>query len=97
MAAYLIFHNKVSDAETLNNEYLPKALETLAPYDFEVLVADENGELLEGETDLHRTVVLKFASRDDAKRWYNSPEYQAVLPLRLQSSHGTGVLVDGFE
>ncbi len=50
----------------------------------------------EAETDFVRTVVIKFASREDAKRWYNSPEYQAALPLRLEATEGTAVLVDEF-
>jgi hypothetical protein len=33
MAAYIFFTHKVTDAETLNNVYLPKAVETLAPYE----------------------------------------------------------------
>ena len=37
MSAYPIFHNKVLDADKLNNEYLPKALATLAPSEHEVL------------------------------------------------------------
>ena len=31
MAAYLIFTHKVTDADTLNNDYLPRAVETLHP------------------------------------------------------------------
>jgi hypothetical protein len=38
MSAYPIFHNKVLDADKLNNEYLPRALATLAPSEHEVLV-----------------------------------------------------------
>jgi len=28
--------------------------------------------------------------------WYNSPEYQAVCPLRLEATEGFAVVVDGF-
>lgn len=45
MAAYFIFNHKVLDSETLNNDYLPKAVETLAPYNPEILVVDQNIEL----------------------------------------------------
>ena len=43
------------------------------------------------------TVMLKFKDRDEAKRWYNSPEYQAIINLRLQSVDGRAVLCDAFE
>jgi len=74
MAAYFIFRHKVLDADQLNNEYLPKAVETLGSYTPEILVVDENIEVMEGATEDTRTVVLKFKDRDEAKRWYNSPE-----------------------
>ena len=96
MSACFIFHNKVLDADKLNNEYLPKAVASLGPYEPEILVVDENSEQIEGDSDHVRTVVVKFKSREDAKSWYNSAEYQAVLPLRLESTEGTAALVDEF-
>ncbi len=98
MAAYIIFTHKVTDADTLNNVYLPKAVETLGPYAPEILVVDENIEVIEGNSGDTRTVVLKFKDRDEAKKWYNSPEYQAVVNLRLDSIEGAhAVLCDEFE
>lgn len=98
MAAYIIFTHKVTDADTLNNVYLPKAVETLGPYAPEILVVDENVEVIEGNSGATRSVVLKFKDRDEAKRWYNSSEYQAVVNLRLDSIEGAhAVLCDEFE
>ena len=37
-----------------------------------------------------------FKSRADAESWYNSPEYQAIRPLRLAAIEGYAVLVDEF-
>ena len=95
MSAYFVFHNRVHDAEKMQ-EYIPKALETMAPYKPEVLVFDENSEVIEGSTNLPRTIVVRFRSRDDAMAWYNSPEYAAVRPLRLAATEGFAVVVDGF-
>ena len=86
MSAYFIFVHKVTDSDKLNNDYLPKAVETLGPYAPEILVVDENIEVIEGN------------DRDEARRWYNSPEYQAIVNLRLDSIEGgRAVLCDGFE
>ena len=94
MAAYFVFHNRVHNPEKMQ-EYLRKARETLAPYNPEVLVFAENSEVIEGNTNLPRTIVFKFDSRDAAMAWYNSPKYQEVLPLRLEATDGYAVLVDG--
>lgn len=96
MAAYFIFRHSVSDADKLNNDYLPKAVATLGPYAPEILVVDENIEVIEGETKDTRAVVLKFKDKDEARRWYNSPEYQAVVGLRLGVTDGAAVLCEGF-
>ena len=97
MTAYFIFNHKVLDSETLNNDYLPKAVETLKPYDPEILVVDQNYELVEGNTEDNRMVVLKFKTREEAKKWYNSSEYQAIIDLRLESVDGRAILCDEFD
>lgn len=96
MAAYFIFHHKVADADKLNNDYLPKVVETLGPYEPEILVVDENIEVIEGGSEDTRCVVLKFKDKATAKAWYNSPAYQAVVGLRLDVTDGPAVLCEGF-
>ena len=31
-------------------------------------------------------LIIEFASMDAARGWYESPEYQAILPIRLKAS-----------
>ena len=95
VAAYLVFHNRVTNTEKMQ-EYLAQVGETLTAYDPEILVFAEHAEVIEGQTDLPRTIVLKFDSREAALAWYHSPAYQKVLPLRLEATEGFAVLVDGF-
>jgi uncharacterized protein (DUF1330 family) len=95
VAAYFVFHNRIHNAEKMQ-EYQSKAGATLAAYNHEMLVFDKNSEVIEGNTNLPRTIVIKFDSRDAAMAWYNSPAYQEVLPLRLEATEGYAVLVDGF-
>ena len=98
MAAYIIFTHRVTDADRLNNDYLPKAVETLGPYAPEILVVDENVEVIEGDSGHTRCVVLKFKDRDEVKKWYQSPEYQAIVNLRLDSIEGAhAIICDSFE
>ena len=82
MSAYFVFHNRILDAEKMQ-EYVPKALETLAPYHPEVVTLDEHSRIVEGHTPWPRTIVIKFDSRDAAMAWYDSPdnaEARAVTP-----------------
>jgi len=97
MAAYFIFTQKVLDADKLNNDYLPKSIETLKAYDPEILVVDENMEVLEGETNETRMVVLKFKSREQGLEWYNSKAYQDIVHLRHEATEGKAVLCNEFD
>jgi hypothetical protein len=40
----------------------------------------EAGSLIEGRPEPKRIVILEFADTAAVKRWYNSPEYQKILP-----------------
>jgi uncharacterized protein (DUF1330 family) len=94
MPAYLVFHNRVHDAKTLQ-EYASRVEETLAPYHHEILVFTSDSEVIEGKTSLPRTVVIRFDTRATAMSWYKSPAYQQILPLRLAATEGYAVLVEG--
>ena len=96
MSAYIIFNNRITDPVGMA-EYIPKAMETLAPFETEILVLDEQAQVLEGKPESPRVVILKFKSRGDAEAWYNSNEYGEVRPLRLAATEGVGFLVDQWE
>lgn len=93
MSAYFIMHNRIRDEGKLQ-EYRSKAFQTMENYNYEMLIFDENSHVIEGETKFTRTIVFKFESRDALMTWYESPEYQEVLPLRLQATEGFSVVVD---
>jgi len=95
MSAYFVLHNRIHDAGKMR-EYIPKAIASMAPYKPEILIFDENSEVIEGDADLPRTIVIRFDSREAAMAWYHSPEYRAILPLRLEATQGFAVLADGF-
>jgi len=52
-------------------------------------------EVLEGDP-AHNILIIEFASPDDARRWYASPEYQAAKALRQGNSNLRLLLVDSF-
>jgi uncharacterized protein (DUF1330 family) len=51
-------------------------------------------EVMEGDW-AGRLVVLEFESLEAARAWYDSDDYQACLPLRLQNSKGRMIAVEG--
>ena len=61
-----------------------------------VLGFDESPEVVEGEVEHPRTVILEFASREAFRAWYDSDAYQAILPLRIKSAPGSLIVVSGL-
>ena len=48
-----------------------------------------------GNWTQQRLVVIEFPDMASAERFYDSPEYQKILPLRLKASKGRALLVEG--
>ncbi len=87
MAGYFILHTKWHTLDDLS-EYQAGARKTLQEAGAESVVYDVNTEVVEGESEFPVTIIIKFESIEAAKAWYKSPGYQAVVSLRLASSHG---------
>jgi uncharacterized protein (DUF1330 family) len=94
MPAYFIAEVEITDP-TGYDEYRPLAGASIAQYGGKFLVRGGKTELLEGSPEPARVVVIEFADVDAAKRWYNSPEYQAALKIRLANSRGRVLLAEG--
>jgi uncharacterized protein (DUF1330 family) len=94
MAVYVIVQGKVEDQEVLD-EYVAKAGPTIKSHHGRTIVFDEEPELVEGKIDYPRTVIVEFPSMTAFRAWYDSPEYQAVLPLRLKATRGTLIVANG--
>ena len=52
-------------------------------------------ELIEGSPEPKRIVIVEFPDAAAFKGWYNSPEYQKILPNRFENSKARAFLVEG--
>jgi uncharacterized protein (DUF1330 family) len=95
MSVYVIAQNRVDDAEKLGR-YAAQALPTIQAFGGRVLGFDGAPEVVEGDVTLPRTVILEFDSNEAFRRWYDSAEYQEILPMRLESAPGTLIVVNGL-
>ena len=86
MSYYLVVNFDVTD-QKMYKQYRSVVDPTLTKYGAKILVLDHAPNDIEGESR-HTLVVLEFESEEAAMRWYNSPEYQAVVRLRLDATEG---------
>lgn len=95
MAAYVIADSKAHDPEGMK-AYGAKVGETLKKYGGKVLVAGPPADVKEGNWTPSRMIVLEFADVEAAQTWYNSPEYQEILPMRLAAADDNFLIVPGL-
>ena len=60
------------------------------------IVVDDDVRSIEGDWHGSRLVILEFDDEEAFRDWYDSPEYQAALPLRLSSTDSRGALAKGL-
>ncbi|MCW0215001.1 MAG: DUF1330 domain-containing protein [Pseudonocardia sp.] len=96
MTAYAIAHLRSVDLNDSIVEYLTRIDATLEPHGGAFVVHGTTPEVLEDEFP-GTLVVIGFPTLDDARAWYDSPAYQAILPLRTENSDGTAFLIQGVE
>lgn len=75
-------------------QYLREIDDTMRPFGGEFLVHGGDLDVREGRWD-GALVIIRFPDRDSAARWYDSADYQRILPLRLNNSDSTAALVEG--
>ena len=94
MSAYAVASYRVTNPEAFA-EYPAPAIQTILNHGGELLAVDRESEVVEGEP-APVTVLIRFSSKDAAREWYRSQEYQEIVHLRTDNSEGTIVLLDEF-
>ncbi|MGZ3646050.1 MAG: DUF1330 domain-containing protein [Ktedonobacteraceae bacterium] len=94
MAGYIVVDVEITDP----NEYQTYAKQTAATierYGGNFLVRGGEPETLEGGWKTKRLVIIEFPSIEQAKAWYNSPEYLAIIGIRHHAANSKMLLVQG--
>ena len=95
MSAYLIARINVTDPEKYQT-YARQTVELAERYGGRFLVKGGEQVQIEGSSP-DRHVVIEFPDRETAMKWYESDDYQSILPIALSSSERDSVIVDGME
>lgn len=94
MSHYFIANIKVN-SEQEYQKYLDSADDVFSKYKGKYLAVDKEPEVLEGEWNYSRAVLIRFESKEDFDAWYHSDEYQEILQYRLSASECDSILVQG--
>ena len=94
-AGYVIAQLKVTNPENYI-EYVAKVSEVVKKFGGEYLVRNGEYQVVEGEDNFPRLVIIKFPTYEKALEWYHSEEYKLVKDIRLQNSKGSNIIVKGL-
>ena len=94
MAAYIIASIEVTDPERFE-VYRGQVPATIERHGGKYLVRGGAVEVVEGDRPARRTVVLEFASLEQARGWYYSDDYAGPKELRMASTISDVLIVEG--
>jgi uncharacterized protein (DUF1330 family) len=95
MPVYIINNMTIHDRAEYDT-YLRAFRDVFRKFNGQALVAQEAPTPLEGAWPYDRTIILTFPSREDAVRWYESPEYRAIVVHRFKGTTSNVVILDGL-
>ena len=94
MPAYVIVQINITKGEPYK-DYLKQVTPIVKKYNGEYIVRGGKSEVMLGNWDYTRTVVIKFPSYNIAMEWYKSEEYAPVKKIREDNSDGNLIIIEG--
>lgn len=95
MAAYLHGNIQIHDM-VLYKEYAAQVPAIIFKYGGRYLVRGGSVEVVEGDANAQRQVILEFPDMTALKAFYFSPEYTLLRDVRQRAATGSIVLIEGY-
>jgi len=96
MSAYVIADITVTDPEMYRG-YMALSGPAIAAFGGRFVVRGGSPVVLESDWEPSRMVVVEFDTVDQARAWYDSPEYREARDARAGAARMRMVLVEGVE
>ena len=80
MPSYVVVELTPLNKDKLS-EYSALAADTFAPFNGH-FIAKGAVEVLHGDALFPMKAIIEFPDKESAKAWYESPAYQALIPIR---------------
>jgi len=97
MPVYMIVEAKEIMDKDKYAEYVRRAPATIAAFGGRYLARGGEVNILAGDWQPCRLIIVEFASMENFRCWWQSPEYRAIARLREESARTNAVLIEGCE
>lgn len=78
-----------------SRRYSEEAPKTIAAFGGQYVIRGGKAETVEGDTAKGRIVVIAVDSLEKARGWYFSPDYDAIKPIRQNTTKSRILIVEG--
>ena len=93
---YIVANLKIENAEGYE-AYRSRVREIIERHGGNILVRGGKVEVREGTLERGRIIVIEFESLERARAFYDSDEYQEIVPLRQRNSDALLFMVEGAD
>jgi len=95
MTVYAIAQLTITDRAAYNR-YQSRFMSVMNRYKGRLLAADEHPQVVEGQWDREKLVLLSFPDEASFREWADSPDYQEIAKDRKAGSTAVILLVKGI-
>lgn len=95
MTVYAIAQLKFTDRRAYDR-YQARFMEVFSRYAGTLLAADEAPQVVEGQSDRDKVVLMSFPDEASFHRWAQSPEYQEISKDRQAGADAVVQLIKGL-
>ncbi len=90
MSVFFIFQGKITSPEKFG-EYAKFVAPTLEPFEGSVTLKGKAVQVVAGTNDKETVGILAFPNVEKALGWYNSVDYQSLIPLRDEAAEVSAI------
>jgi uncharacterized protein (DUF1330 family) len=76
-------------------KYAEEAPKSIAAFNGQYVIRGGKIQTVEGEAPKGYIVVIKFDNLEQARGWYSSPAYEAIKPIRQNSTKSRILIIEG--
>ncbi|KUI12409.1 hypothetical protein AU192_20390 [Mycobacterium lehmannii] len=95
MTVYAIAQLRFTDRAAYDR-YQARFMEVFDRYSGTLLAADDSPQILEGESDREKVVLMSFPDEPSFWDWANSTEYQEISKDRRAGADSVVLLIEGL-
>jgi uncharacterized protein (DUF1330 family) len=95
VTVYAIAQLRITDRAAYDR-YQARFFDVFRRHRGRLLVADESPQVVEGNWDRDKVVLMAFPDEEAFRQWSESPEYQGISKDRREGADGVVLLVKGL-